>query len=99
MQPEPGATNSVGSLPTQQQLLIPLLETLSDLGPAPPRMVYNALSERMEITADERERAIAPGSSCRAWDRTVRWTRQKATLLGYIAGEPFKNWELTGAGK
>lgn len=85
--------------PSQQQLLIPLLNTVADLdGKAPPAEIYAALADRMEVSTADRQRPIAPGSPYRAWDRTVRWTKQKAALLGYIAGEPFREWELTGSG-
>lgn len=89
------------ALPTQQQILIPLLDTLEDLGgKGPPSEVYRALAERMEVSAEDRAAAVqTKAGSTRTWDRTVRWARQKAAMLGYIGGERFRDWEITGKGR
>lgn len=89
-------------LPSQQQLLFPLLETLRDGGGSMrPHEVYEQLAERVGLPEDERLRQVpngAEGRPIRAWARRVRNTRQQAVERGLIedsGGGRYNIWSLT----
>ncbi len=84
-------------IPASGQLIIPLLQTLADLGGgAEPKKVYPLLAERLEVPADAQQvEADTPAGSARIWDRSVRWARQLAVLRGHIDSTQRNWWELT----
>jgi site-specific DNA-methyltransferase (cytosine-N4-specific) len=94
------------NLPTQGQLLLPLLETIHQAGgQAKPNEVYDALATKIQLPQWLRElRALAGRAvEINVWERRVRNTRQHAVEQGFIENSPerwHRNlWELTLAGK
>ncbi len=86
--------------PTYTQLELPLMETIQDLGGrANTTTIYHALAEKLNIPSEEREEAIADGSTHRKWDRAVRWVRQNLKNAGLLAGDKKGVWELTEKAK
>lgn len=75
------------SIPTQTQLMLPLLEILdSKGGQARPREIYDELAERFALPEKARTRWIQIGQQqVNEFERRVRWTRQTAVLKGLIA--------------
>lgn len=86
-------------LPTHGQIMVPLLEVLSETKEATlPSYVYKVLADRFGLTQEQRE-ATDPHGRYRLWDRRVRWVWQLAKLRG-LANHPRKGlWELTDQGK
>jgi len=94
------------NLPTQGQLLLPLLETINQAGgQAKPNEVYDALATKIRLPQWLRElRALAGrAGEINLWERRVRNTRQHAAEQGFIENSPERwcrnLWELTLAGK
>lgn len=88
------------NLPTQQQLLIPLLGVVKDLGGrAPTKAICDRLAEKLEIGGDDRQATVDMPSAAgiNVWDRHVRWTQQLAKAHGLICHQD-KYWELTESG-
>lgn len=87
--------------PAQQQLILPLLESLrSRGGRAAPREVYDDVAARVGLEADARhQRTRAGGTDCNAFERHVRWARQKAVLRGWVDGQTRNLWALTESGQ
>lgn len=88
-------------MPTQSQLMLPLLEEIkASGGRARPRDVYDRVAERLGIPSETRS-ATATYKGDRdtnLFERKVRWTRQSALLRGYIRSPSRSLWELTDAG-
>lgn len=82
-------------IPQQSEVLFPLLELVEE-EPLPPHSAYDLLAERFHLTQEERRRLTAGGKSY--WGRHVRWVREKAKRLGYVASEGTL-WTLTERGK
>jgi DNA modification methylase len=96
----------MSDLPTQGQLLLPLLQTLEEAGgKAKPKEIYEALAEKVRLPKWLRElRALAgTAGEINVWERRVRNARQEATNHGFIENNPTKRtknlWELTDRGK
>jgi site-specific DNA-methyltransferase (cytosine-N4-specific) len=93
------------NLPTQGQLLLPLLQTIHEAGgQAKPNKVYDALAKKIELPQWLRQlRALAgKAGDINVWERRVRNTRQYAAEQGFIENSPERwrrnLWELTLAG-
>jgi len=89
-------------LPTQGQLLLPLLGLLDEQGPMRTKDACDALAERMEIPADLRALRgpeCADGQKPLVLDRTIRWARQNAVLGGLIDDSKRGEWRLTPEGR
>lgn len=94
-------------LPSQQTLLLPLLETLNDAGgKMSPQEVYEELARRVSLSEEERRRRVSNGREGRAineWERRVRNTRQQAAARGLVETDPaqarFNLWALTEKAK
>jgi site-specific DNA-methyltransferase (cytosine-N4-specific) len=87
-------------LPSQQQLLIPLLETMRELGGnVSTRELCTQLAEKVEISQEERTRTtdMPSAKAINVWDRQVRWTQQLAKFHQYVAHRD-TYWTLTEAG-
>lgn len=87
---------------SQAQLFLPLLETLDDAGGSglSAREASNAVAERIGLPESERNRSIEiGGQSYNAFDRDVRWVRQKASEAGLLATPMRGTWAITGKGK
>lgn len=89
-------------LPSQTQLMLPLLEAISDNGgSARPRDIYDAVATKVDLDSETRA-AIDPRSdrgTVNLFERRVRWTRQTAILKGLMANEQRGRWELTESAK
>jgi|SRR5215216_3289457 len=75
------------NLPTQGQLLLPLLETIHQAGgQAKPTEVYDALATKIQLPRWLRDlRALAgTAGEINLWERRVRNTRQHAVEQGFI---------------
>lgn len=69
-------------------------------GTAQPAEVYRALADKIGVSGEERGRTVnIGGQAIRAWDRTVRWSRQKAAAYQWIDSSKFGRWTITQAGK
>jgi DNA modification methylase len=84
-------------LPSQTQLMLPLLESLNEHGGAArPRELYDGLADKLNLRAEVRNRIIAYGGrSTNEFERRVRWTRQTAVLKGLIDKSEHSVWRLT----
>lgn len=90
-------------MPTQRQLMLPLMRAIENRGGAArSKDVYDDIAEELGIPDDLRDlsRTFAgSGTSRSLFERQVRWTRQTATLRGYLATPERGVWELTDLGK
>jgi site-specific DNA-methyltransferase (cytosine-N4-specific) len=85
-------------LPTQTQLILPLLETIHEAGGcASPGAIYDELAARLRITDEARNATSQRGDrgAVNLFERRVRWTRQTAVMKGLIARERRGVWALT----
>lgn len=96
----------MATLPTQGQLLLPLLETLKEAGgQAKPSELYSALAHKVELPQWLRDlRGLAgKAGEINIWERRVRNTRQYAANHGLVentANSRRRNlWELTASGR
>ncbi|GLR77604.1 site-specific DNA-methyltransferase (plasmid) [Azospirillum oryzae] len=85
----------------QSQLLLPLLEVLDD---APKGLTaaeaVTAVADRLKLSEEQRRETVQlPSGTYRAFDRDVRWCRQKALLAGHLDGSVRNFWRLTAKGK
>lgn len=88
--------------PSQSQLVLPLLEVLDAAGGrASVRDAADALAERFGLDEETRKATTFAGAAgdVNAWDRHVRWARQRAAFDGLIASGARGVWELTEQGK
>lgn len=89
--------------PAQEQLILPLLESLQERGGrASPREVYDAVAARVGLDAPARQARARVGASetdCNLFERHVRWARQKAVLRGWVDGQTRNVWALTDEGR
>lgn len=88
------------ALPTQTQLMLPLMQILSERGEARPKDIYNELAERVDLSAEDRHQTIRCGSQeVNEFERRVRWTRQTAVFKGLIRKGDRAVWSLTEKAK
>lgn len=90
------------SVPSQMQLVLPLLETVRDAGgTARARDVGEAIAERLGLTATQRDAVVVTGDGQRVnvWQRHVRYARQKARAMGYLDAPGHGTWQITDAGQ
>jgi DNA modification methylase len=89
-----------GSLPTQTQMLLPLLEAIHDAGGvATPGALYDEVATRLGITDEVRNATITgkQKEEYNLFERRVRWTKQTAVARGLIETERRGVWALTDA--
>ncbi len=88
-------------LPTQGQMMLPLLECLSELGgEGRTGEICEALCEKMGVTPEQREAEIVlNGQTHNALKRKIRWTQQSAKIAGLAepSGRPL--WKITAKGR
>lgn len=84
-------------LPTQTQLMLPLLESIDRHGGAArPRVLYDEIAEKLNLAPDARQHVIdCGGVQTNAFERKVRWTRQTAVIKGLIDKSEPSIWRLT----
>lgn len=91
-------TQPVSKLPSHNQLLFPLLETLQENGgKMSPKDAQKALAEKLGIPEEiQSYRTNVPGAGeINLLARRIRWTRQTAVSKGLIkAATPRNIWEL-----
>ena len=87
-------------IPTQSQMMLPLLEILKVRGEARPKDIYDELAERIGLSDDDRNRTIeCGGQQVNEYERTVRWTRQTAVVKGLIQKGERAAWRITETAK
>lgn len=86
-------------LPSQTQLLLPLLESLKEAGGAArPRDLYDAVAAKLGVPESARTlNSRDDGTGFNLFERRVRWVRQTAVLKGLIAKGERSIWSLTSA--
>ena len=91
-----------GTLPRQGDLLLPMLQVLSDAGgTASSGHVREALAEAVALPVERRNRRTRAGRQGRMvneWGRHVRWVRQQATLADLVRAPSSGVWSLTDRG-
>lgn len=88
------------SLPTQTELLLPLLQSLKDAGgSARPRDLYDAIAAKLGVPEDVRNLSSEgeTGAAYNLFERRVRWVRQTAVMKGLISKAERSIWSLTSA--
>jgi site-specific DNA-methyltransferase (cytosine-N4-specific) len=91
-------------LPTQTELLLPLLTVLDERGPCTPKEAADAVAEKVGVPAEVRQATIryrhgdGLERETNVFERRVRWTRQTALLAGLISSGKKGIWELADAG-
>ncbi len=89
------------NLPTQTELLLPLLDVLAENGPMRARDACDAVAERIGLPAEARAATVRVGpreEEVKVFDRKVRWTRQNAVLADLVAPAGWGVWSLTQTG-
>jgi site-specific DNA-methyltransferase (cytosine-N4-specific) len=87
-------------LPSQSQLVLPLLQALKEEGgSARAGIVCDAVAAQLNLLDEEREAcARTPGGKTyNILDRAVRWTNQIAKLRGLTESAEYGIWQLTGS--
>lgn len=87
--------------PRQSQLIYPLLEAIAAAGGAvratdAAALLASRFGVRTEVT--ERTKVIGNGQIVNLWRRHVRFARQKALAMGYVAAGERGSWTLTDHG-
>lgn len=88
-------------LPTQGQILLPLLEVLEENGPMRTQDACDAVADKMNVPQAVREhrgQICSDGQEPRSLDRRIRWTRQNAVLAGLMDGSHHGKWVLSDDG-
>lgn len=94
---KPPSTNR----PTQGQLVFPLMETIKEMGGRGKSADVSArLAEKFELPDDVVRTRVerADGQTLGIWNRHVRFARQKAKSMGYVASGGTGLWDLTDEG-
>lgn len=87
-------------IPSQSQLLLPLLFTLDERGAARPKDIYDEIAERVGLSEEDRNRTIqCSGQTVNEFERRVRWTRQTAVFRGLINKGERSVWSITDTAK
>jgi len=88
--------------PSQSQLILPLLEAIDEAGgAAPPAEIYDAVAEKVGLESGLRNLRVdaGPAKSINAFERHVRFARQKAAFRGLVENSRERRkrnlWELT----
>lgn len=85
-------------IPSQSQLILPLLTVIQEEGgSAPARTVCDAVADKLKLSNDEREAntVTSAGKRYNVFDRSVRWANQLAKLRGLTQSEERGTWTLT----
>jgi site-specific DNA-methyltransferase (cytosine-N4-specific) len=84
---------------TQSQLVLPLLGVLVEAGNRmPAREACAGVADVVGLSEDERQQR-AEKTDCLAFDRDVRWARQKLLIQGLLSSPKYGLWEITGKGR
>ncbi len=91
-------------IPTQQELLLPLLEVLQANGPLKAGDAVEAVADKLSVSGDvralttEHEHSDGYIRETNVFARKVRWVRQNAVLAGLISKARYGIWELAESG-
>lgn len=95
-----GVTVAAATLPSQTQILLPLLEHLRENGPSRAGDVAEALAEKFKLPKEIREQTVAYGDRrANVWDRRVRWVRQTAVMDQLVRSKGWGVWDLAEQGQ
>ena len=87
----------------QNQLVLPILETIDGAGgPVPTAALYDQVAARVGVGEDVRTHRAEVGNTGQTYnlyERSVRWAQQRAKLQGLIERVEDRHWRLTGKGK
>lgn len=92
----------MAKLPSQTQLLLPLLETIRDRGgAAAPQAVYDDVAARLAVPDEVRNATEVreDGRTINLFERRVRWVRQTCVVKQLLSAETRGVWELTAKGE
>ena len=86
-------------IPTQEQIEIPLLETLVKLGgQAKPKAIYPYMTERFpQLTEEDLAARLKHGET--KWHNRIQWTRQALITTGDMAKPERGIWAITEQGR
>jgi len=85
-------------LPTQNQLLLPLVEAIAGAGGSMrARDASDAIASKLKLTPEQRNQCgrTPGGKRFNVLDRTIRWTHQLGKLRGLTASDTNGLWRLT----
>ncbi|WP_281413335.1 site-specific DNA-methyltransferase [Microvirga sp.] len=94
----PASTNK----PTQAQLVFPLIEALQEMGGrGRAKDVGMALASRFRLPRNVLAETVTTGDGqvVNLWQRHVRFARQKAAAMGYLASAGTGVWQVTDEGQ
>lgn len=88
-------------IPKQQQLILPIVEAIDDLGgSAPTGKIRDAVARGLGIPREIAERrALIGGQDHNILAHSVRWAQQKAKLAGLIEKDEGRSWRITRSGR
>lgn len=87
-------------IPSQTQLMLPLLTILDERGGARPKDIYDEVAKRVGLSEEDRRRTIQrSGQAVNEFERRVRWTRQTAVFQGLIDKRERSIWNITETAK
>lgn len=90
---------SAPNMPSQGQILLPLMELLHEQGPTKAADAAAILAEKLNVSPEARDwRVRYSGGEAKAWDRRVRWVRQTLVMDGLIQEGKRGIWELAEQG-
>ncbi len=84
-------------LPSNTQLMLPLLQSLQDRGgSARPRDLYGEIADQVGLSEEARNASVVIGNrKINMFERRVRWTRQTAVMKSLISKDEDRVWRLT----
>jgi DNA modification methylase len=84
-------------------MILPLLEVLDEQGgSATIGDIYNAVATKISVAdeiRDNRQPVGARGQNINTFERNVRWSQQRARLLGLTQRVERGHWQITGKGR
>lgn len=91
----------MSDLPSHKQLLLPVMESVRDLGGAArSRDVVGAVADKLELPDEVRNaRGVVSGREVNLFARRVRWVRQDGIRRQFLSAEGYGRWQLTESGK
>lgn len=82
--------------PTHDQIELPLLELLQEVGPITAKRAAEILADRLKVDQSDRDaETVAAWGRANLWRRRVRWAKQSSVERGLIESGPGGLWSLT----
>ena len=87
--------------PSQSKMLLPMLSVIEEeRGKATTKVLYEGVKQRLGLDEEVRQgRITIKSKSVNVFERSVRWTQQKARSLGYTKQAGKDRWALTEDGR